>query len=112
MKKYFFGIVAIALAVGFSAFTLLNRGPESKTFDTVYWFKVDKHMVDPADPISDDDATFLGTTGSTSTLPGNAPTCSATSFDCLVYFTDQNKLNGNSIDGDQDPDGIVSRRDN
>ena len=112
MKKYLLGILAIALGIGFSAFTSVKQSTTVEKFSTVYWFKVDKHMVDPADPISDDDATFLGTTSSTSSLPGNAPNCSATTYDCLVYFTDENKLNGNSIDGDQDPDGIVSRRDN
>jgi hypothetical protein len=114
MKKYFLGIVAIVLAVGFSAFKSPKKAHTDKKFESVYWFKVDKNPVIPTDPIDDDDATFLGTTESTSEKPSNAPSCSQSNYQCLVYFTNTNKLDAGlaSINGSQDPDGVVTKRNN
>jgi hypothetical protein len=42
MKKYFFGISAIAVAVVFSAFTLSNRESKiNEVEDELYWYRVD-----------------------------------------------------------------------
>ena len=38
MKKYFLGIIAVALAIGFSAFTAEKKRPSTK--QTTYWFTV------------------------------------------------------------------------
>ena len=112
MKKYVLGIIAIVLAVGFSAFTAPKKAPAGKKMTTAYWFSVDKHRVLPTDPISDADATFLGSTSDISIPPGNDPNCSGASYDCLVYFTNTAKLSSglNSISGSQNPDDVVSKR--
>lgn len=113
MKKYLLGIFAIILAVGFSAFTTAKKTPISKKQTTAYWFSVDKHAKFPADPISDADASFLGSTADVSILPDNDPNCSESTYDCLVYFTNTSKLSSslNSISGSQNPDMVVSERD-
>ena len=41
MKKYLFGIFAIALAIGFSAFTSVPTVKKSTKTDFVYWYDID-----------------------------------------------------------------------
>jgi len=56
MKKYLFGIFAIALAIGFSAFTNVRK-VESNSIQTTYdWYAVDLNtgLVTSATPIFDD----------------------------------------------------------
>lgn len=51
MKKYLMGIIAIVLAVGFSAFTLPKAKPSPKNSSTtLIWFEVDGDTGEALDP--------------------------------------------------------------
>jgi hypothetical protein len=45
MKKYLFGLFAIALAIGFSAFTTTKAPSKNSGSDTFYWYHVENNLV-------------------------------------------------------------------
>lgn len=81
MKKYLLGIFAIALAVGFSAFTNANTKSTKKFVDS-YWFLITgSDAVGNAIPASD--AQFIQVNGST---PTDA-SCGGSGKYCITSFS-------------------------
>lgn len=116
MKKYLLGVFAIALAVGLSAFTSAKKAPAKSAKTTnYYWFYVNKSLKTPSANISDSDATFIDVTTDDPTPPSGSPSCSSSNYDCLIYFTDVNKVTANGdgtyhINGSKLPDLVVTQR--
>ena len=81
MKKFLFGITAIVLAIGFSAFTTIKKKPE-QSFTTYRYFKVN--------PGHRTQSTFLNSDVSYETSATSVPTniCVASdTYVCLVGFS-------------------------
>jgi hypothetical protein len=73
MKKYLFGIFAIALAIGFSAFTTAKKSTAVKTAD-LYWYEVtydqfNQPLIEEQDPVVEavENAGYLDCGGSLKT---------------------------------------------
>jgi hypothetical protein len=112
MKKYLLGIVAIVLAVSFSAFTAMPKVHpkqiQGKT-TTYFWFNVDLSNVESG-AISDNDAEFITTTTDDPNPPMGSPTCGGSRYYCLVNFTNSTKVassgSGYHIVSSQTPDNV------
>jgi hypothetical protein len=93
MKKYFLGIIAVLLAVGFSAFTNIREKPESTD---LYWFQISNKYTS-TQPVGQADAAFI----QQSATPPLGANCSSGMYDCVAGFTatqvnSSNQLNDNS----------------
>lgn len=53
MKKYFIGLVAVILAVGFSAFTAPHKVKSSAKDPQYIWYEVVNNQVDPDAPLNE-----------------------------------------------------------
>ena len=79
MKKYFFGIIAVLLAVCFSAFNSIKQKPK---LTDPYWFQISNQYT-PAQMVNQADATFL----QQSATPPLGTGCSSGKYDCVAGFT-------------------------
>ena len=81
MKKYLLGVFAIALAIGFSAFTT-SKVHSAKTSTTFYWFEAAQN--------TGSQSTFVDADVSYIQASASAPTgiCSGTqTYKCVLGFT-------------------------
>lgn len=81
MKKYVLAILVLAVGIGFSAFTILDKKTEKKQ-DTYYWFQADPGAGDQSDFIDDEVAYSSGP----STNPPSVCEVSNT-YKCIVGFS-------------------------
>jgi len=103
MKKYLFGIFAIALAIGFSAFTSTNKVVPSKKTTNYFWYELNASKtatlgstVNPSAAV--DEATEIPNYGNC--LDQDAPKC-------LVGFTSSSVTSGTSVTGITDETRII-----
>ena len=78
MKKYFLGIIAVLLAVGFSAFTNIKVKPKSTD---PYWFQISNKYTS-VQAVAQADATFIQQSATAPLGTG----CSGSSYDCVAGF--------------------------
>lgn len=105
MKKYFLGIIAVLLAVGFSAFTNIREKPESTD---LYWFQI-KNQYTSGDPVAQSDAAFL----QQSTIAPLGTGCSSGKYDCVAGFTAAQVNSSNQlIDNSQAPATVAHMKSN
>jgi hypothetical protein len=82
MKKYLLGIIAIVMAVGFSAFTKPEvKRTSNKEQTSYYWFRVANGYGDLSSLTSSQVSAYLG-------FSSTAPTsgCSGSGYNCIVGF--------------------------
>jgi hypothetical protein len=79
MKKYLLGIIAVLLAVGFSAFTNMKAKPESTD---LYWFQISNKYTS-TQQVKQADAAFI----QQSATPPLGVNCSSGMYDCVAGFT-------------------------
>jgi len=78
MKKYFLGIIAVLLAVCFSAFNSIKEKPK---LTDPYWFQISNQYT-PGHAVKQANAAFIQ---QSPTAPlGNG--CTATTYDCVAGF--------------------------
>lgn len=103
MKKYLLGLVAVVLAIGFSAFT--KAKVESKrTFGTYYWYPVDEfgQTTGPTyDNSSMSDKTFAEQNFTSCTDVSGKPYC--------LLGSSNNSLSTGSLITPAGPDGTILR---
>ena len=112
MKKYVLGIIAIVLAVGFSAFTTAKKVPVNKKFMDTYWFRVSSNISSGA--VASSDVVYLGQS-TDNDEPDGTPLCTDNNNYCVIYFDGTSKLqpvgaSSFTIDGSQTPDHVFSRK--
>jgi len=103
MKKYFLEIIAVLLAVGFSALTNIKEKPKSIG---LYWFQI-KNQYTPGQAVGQRDATFL-------IQSPNAPIgsgCTGTTYYCVAGFN-ANQVNSSNqlINDSQVPASVSSKK--
>ena len=93
MKKYFSGIIAVLLAVCFSAFTSMK---EKAKLTGPYWFQISNQYT-PGETVNQADATFIQ---QSPTAPSGIG-CTGSTYDCVAGFNanqvnSSNQLKNNS----------------
>lgn len=79
MKKYFLGIFAVLLAVGFSAFTNIKAKPEATD---LYWFQISNKYTN-SQMVNQADASFLQQSATAPLGTG----CTGGIYDCVAGFS-------------------------
>lgn len=103
MKKYFLGIIAILLAVCFSAFTNIKEKPK---LTGLYWFQISNQYI-PGQEVNQADATFIQ---QSPTAPlGTA--CNGSTYDCVAGF-DASQVNSSNqlIDNSEVPTSVPHKK--
>lgn len=103
MKKYLSGIIAIILAVSFSAFTTIKERPK---FTDPYWFQISKQY-QPGQPVAQMDAVFLQQSATAPLGTG----CTGSTYDCVAGFNTA-QVNGSHqlIDDSQVPASVPRKK--
>lgn len=105
MKKYFLGIIAVILAVGFSAFTNIKVKPESTD---LYWFQISNKYTQ-TQMVKQADATFLQQSATAPLGSG----CFSGIYDCVAGFTATQVNSSNQlIDNSQVPASVPRTKSN
>lgn len=107
MKKYLLGVLAVALAIGFSSFSTFMSKPKATD---LYWFQI-KNQHSPGTVVPIADATFL----QQSTVPPSGSGCSGTqTYDCVAGFgaSQVNTSTHQLINNMQIPQDVPSRKPN
>jgi len=82
MKKKIIGILAIAIAISFTAFTTVKKGHHDPT---LVWFKI-SGSITPGSDVPKADASYINT----GTAPTSDENCSGETYQCVSGFnTDQ-----------------------
>jgi len=99
MKKYFLGIIAVLLAVCFSAFTSIRE--KAKLTDP-YWFQISNHYT-PGNPVDQANATFIQQSLTAPLGTG----CNGKTYDCVAGF-DASQVNSSNqlIDNSEVPTSV------
>jgi hypothetical protein len=87
MKKYFLGILAVLLALVFSAFTGIRKKPNATV---LYWFQISNQYT-PGQAVAQADATFM--LQSTTAPLGTG--CTGSTYDCVAGF-DATQINSSN----------------
>ncbi|HUZ58726.1 MAG TPA: hypothetical protein VMU83_08090 [Hanamia sp.] len=103
MKKYFLGIIAVLLAVCFSAFTSIRE--KTKLTDP-YWFQISNQYT-PGQAVDQADATFLQQSPSAPLGTG----CNGSTYDCVAGF-DASQVNSSNqlIDNSEVPASVPHKK--
>lgn len=103
MKKYFLGIVAIFLAVCFSAFTSIKEKPN---LTGLYWFQISNQYA-PGETVDQADAVFLQ---QSQTAPSGTG-CTGSTYDCVAGF-DASQVNSSNqlIDNSEVPASVAHKK--
>jgi hypothetical protein len=105
MKKYLMGMVAIVLAISFSAFS--PKAKKDKATTALNWFQI-------SGTLSETDAVPRTNTveylGHSETAPSIG--CSATNYQCVSGFRDDQVSGEELIDDSQVPEMVASKKDN
>jgi len=87
MKKYFLGIIAVLLAVCFSAFTNIKEKPK---LTDQYWFQISNQYT-PGNAVKQADATFIQQSPTAPLGTG----CTGSTYDCVAGFN-ATQVNGSN----------------
>ena len=103
MKKYFLGIIAVFLAVCFSAFTSIKEKPK---LTGPYWFQISNQYT-PGQEVNQADATFIL---QSPTAPSGIG-CSGSTYDCVAGF-DASQVNSSNqlIDNSEVPTSVPHKK--
>lgn len=103
MKKYFLGIIAVLLAVGFSAFTNIKEKPK---LTDPYWFQISNQYM-PGQQVLQADATFI----QQSAIAPLGIGCTASTYDCVAGF-DASQVNSSNqlIDDLEVPTSVAHKK--
>ena len=103
MKKYFLGLMAVLLALGFSAFTGIRKKP---AFADLYWFQISNQYI-PGSPVIQADATFM----LESTVAPIGTACTGSTYDCVAGFNaDQVNSSHQLRDNSEVPANVASMK--
>ena len=108
MKKYFLGIMAICLAIGFSAFTPTEKKPVKPLMD-LYWFNVPS-SISNGSTLTNSDVIYLNALQPNDPSPAS---CTGSTNYCHVGFSDnQVTVNGSSVtlNGSETPISFDSKQ--
>ena len=92
MKKYFLGILAVILALVFSAFTGTRK---KAAFADMYWFQISNQYT-PGYPVDQADATFM----LESTVAPIGSECTGSTYDCVAGFNADQVNSSNQLKDD------------
>ena len=103
MKKYFSGIIAVLLAVCFSAFINIKERPK---LIGLYWFQISNQYT-PGYAVDQADATFLQQSPSAPLGTG----CNGSTYDCVAGF-DASQVNSSNqlIDNSEVPASVPYKK--